>query len=463
MIRLHESITVDRTARDCFRYLADFSTAEQWDPGVYRAEKRTPGTPEPGTEFALVLDSAGRRVPMRYRLEDMEPDRLLVLQGEGQGFGVRDRIVLEPVSSGHTRIDYEAVLDFTGPAGRVEPLLRPWLNRVGRKAVAGMARALTPSSVPEQGYFSNLGHRMVLPAAWSFTERGYLAMPDKGLSEFVDGRTWVITGPTSGLGLATACELARLGARLVLVGRDVQRLENAVDTIVAFSGCAPEDVRCFEAELSLVRECRRVAEEILGAVADIDGLVNNAGALFAERAETEEGHERSLAINLLAPAVLVESLLPSLQRNGARVINVSSGGMYLQPLRLDDMEYRKGEYDGAVAYARAKRGLVALNEYWAETVPGVDFHAMHPGWAATPGVARSLPAFNRRMGRRMRDSRMGADTIVWLATTASLKGNSGGFWFDRKPRPTAVLPGTAVTADQRNELVAWLTSQTRQP
>ncbi len=456
MIRLHEVTTVEREVGECFRYLADFSTAEQWDPGVYRAEKRTPGPPAPGTKFALTLSAGGRRIPMTYQLEELVPNELIALTGDGEGFSARDRITLESPFPGRTRIAYEAVLAFSGAAGRAEPLFRPWLKGVGRKAVEGMTRALTLGTAPSRGPLDNLGHRLVLPAAWSFTERGYLAMPDKGLSEFIDDRIWVITGPTSGLGLATGCLLARLGARLLLVGRGGDRLREAAATIDAFSGCGRERIQCFEAELSLARECRRVAAEIAAAQPAIDGLVNNAGALFAERGETEEGHERALAINLVAPWVLTRELLPAMRRRGARVINVVSGGMYLQPLRLDDMQFRVGRYDGSVAYARAKRALVAVTEHWAETTPDVDFYSMHPGWAATPGVARSLPAFDRRMRRWLRDSRMGADTIAWLATTAALAGHSGEFWFDRKPRPTAVVPGTAVDARQRAELVTWL-------
>ena len=81
---------------------------------------------------------------------------------------------------------------------------------------------------------------------------------------------------------------------------------------------------------------------------------------------------------------------------------------------------------------------------------------MHPGWAATPGVAKSLPTFNRVLEKRLRDSRMGADTIVWLASASCLENSTGLFWFDRRPRPTAVLPGTKVTAAQRDQLIEYL-------
>ncbi|MGB1221197.1 MAG: SRPBCC family protein, partial [Alcanivoracaceae bacterium] len=85
MIRLHETIVVERTLEDCYRYLLDFSTSEQWDPGVYRAEKLTAGAPAVGAEFDLLLNSAGRHVPMRYTLKETSGNCIRLL-GEGPGF-----------------------------------------------------------------------------------------------------------------------------------------------------------------------------------------------------------------------------------------------------------------------------------------------------------------------------------------------------------------------------------------
>jgi dehydrogenase/reductase SDR family protein 12 len=112
--------------------------------------------------------------------------------------------------------------------------------------------------------------------------------------------------------------------------------------------------------------------------------------------------------------------------------------MYTQTLQADDLENRAGAFDGVKAYAQMKRAQVLLAEHWAEEwrSDGVSVHAMHPGWAATPGVARSLPGFNRVMERYLRDSRMGADTVVWLGSSPEVAAHSGKFWFDRKPRPT---------------------------
>ena len=124
------------------------------------------------------------------------------------------------------------------------------------------------------------------------------------------------------------------------------------------------------------------------------------------------------------------------------------------------MQFLNEPYDGSKAYARAKRALVSVTEHWAQQHPEIFFSSMHPGWAATPGVEKSLPAFNQRMRRWLRDARMGADTMVWLASSEAPLSHSGKFWFDRQPRPTALLPGTAVSATQQAELLQWLADNT---
>lgn len=462
MITLQEKITVSRSIDDCFRYLVDFSTSEQWDPGVHRAEKLTPGAPRVGSEFALILNSAGRRVPMHYQLVAVDSPQRIELRGSGAGFSADDVIELRALDANHTEISYQAKLSFDGAIGRAESVLKPWLTRMGRRAVAGMQRALTlDTKVAPISLSERLAYKTVLPAALTFTQRGYLAMANKGLSHYVDGKRIVITGATSGLGLAAAMELSRLGAKVVLLGRDALRLASAAKQVQAFSGAPASNIDIVEAELSSLQEIRRVGALLNSRYTHINALINNAGALFQEHALTTEGHERALAINLLSPWLLTEQLLPTLARSQGRVINVASGGMYLQPLKLDDMQSLHEPYDGSKAYARAKRALVSVTEHQAQQNPKVFFSSMHPGWAATPGVAQSLPAFNQRMQRWLRDARMGADTMVWLASSDAPLSMSGAFWFDRRPRPTAVLPGTKVSAEQQAELLSWLESQTR--
>jgi dehydrogenase/reductase SDR family protein 12 len=140
------------------------------------------------------------------------------------------------------------------------------------------------------------------------------------------------------------------------------------------------------------------------------------------------------------------------------VINVSSGGMYTARLNVDDPQLDERNFDGPSFYAHTKRAEVALAEVWAERLAdlGIGCHSMHPGWADTPGLARSLPRFHRLMRPLLRDSREGADTIVWLATAGpeAVDGHSGAFWHDRRPRPKHLLPWTGESRRERERFWA---------
>ncbi len=192
-------------------------------------------------------------------------------------------------------------------------------------------------------------------------------------------------------------------------------------------------------------------------------LVNNAGALVNPREETAEGLEKSFALLLLSPYLLVERLHPLLkkaasQHGVARVVNVLSGGMYAQKIHVDDLQSKKGTYSGSVAYARAKRGLMILTEEWARrwAKDGIVVNAMHPGWADTPGVVEALPEFHRVTERVLRTPEEGADTIVWVAAATEAGKVSGEFWLDRRPHAKHVLPGTRETPTERRELLKAL-------
>lgn len=442
---LTRELALDRPVADCYRYLADFSTTEQWDPGVFEADKTTPGAAGAGSEFALRLNVLGRSVPAAYRLIERDENRRLVLEGDGPGFKVVDTMDFEALGPSRTRLRYEAVMTWDAVPARIAPLLKPWAERLGDQAMSGLTRALVedgPESLPKR---ERLAQKLVVPGMVAFTRRGWRTQHSRGLSRRMDGRTVAISGVTAGLGLAAAKELARLGARLILIGRGSERLKAAMRAIRDFAGDC--ELMPYEAELSSLADTQRLAERLLAEQPAIDVLINNAGALFVERGETAEGHEQTLAINLLSPALLTKRLEPLLAERRGRVINVVSGGLYLQGLALDDLDYQRGDYDGTKAYARAKRGLLALTRLWAEDETRIAWHAMHPGWAATPGVAKSLPAFDRRMQPFLRTPRQGADTMVWLASHPAVAAHgedSTGFWFDRAQRPDALLPGTAV-------------------
>jgi NAD(P)-dependent dehydrogenase (short-subunit alcohol dehydrogenase family) len=213
------------------------------------------------------------------------------------------------------------------------------------------------------------------------------------------------------------------------------------------------DVEVYTDDLSDLGSVRAATALILEREPRLDVLVNNAGALLPERRLSVDGFEMTFATMVLGPFVLTEGLADVLDRTGAahgttRVINVSSGGMYTQGLDLDDLQMERGQYRGSVAYARAKRAQVVLTERWARRWRdrGIVVHAMHPGWADTPGIAAGLPRFGTLIGPRLRSPEEGADTIVWLAASPDAVRSTGRFWLDRRPRSIVRLPGTGVTA-----------------
>ncbi len=289
-------------------------------------------------------------------------------------------------------------------------------------------------------------------ARTGYTVRRRLFAWEAPTSWSLSGRTAVITGPTSGLGREAARSLAAMGARLVLVGRDPDRLGRTRDELGAETG--NQAIATVVADMSSLASVRAAADAILAAEPRLDILVDNAGAMFAERAITPEGFERTFATMVLGPFVLLARLAPRLaQSPDGRVVSVTSGGMYTQALPLDDLMFERGEYQGARAYARAKRAQVALMREWARRLePAVTVTAMHPGWADTPGLAASLPGFRERVGSQLRTAAEGVDTLLWLAAAPREDVAPGRLYLDRRARPFDRIPSTRLSAADRRAL-----------
>ncbi|WP_375482348.1 SDR family NAD(P)-dependent oxidoreductase [uncultured Jatrophihabitans sp.] len=276
----------------------------------------------------------------------------------------------------------------------------------------------------------------------------------------LDGHTVAVTGANSGLGKATAVGAARLGAAVRLLCRDTSRGEQARAEILAD---LPEaSVVVDECDLSSLKSVTAVAARLRDELPSLHALVHNAGVLPPDRTETAEGHELTVATHVLGPHLLTSELGPVLTADrDARVVFVSSGGMYTQPLRIDDPEFQLGDYDGTVSYARTKRMQVVLAQLWAQHLPGVAVHAMHPGWASTPGITDSLPRFARVVGPILRNADEGADTAVWLTAADWPGATTGLFWHDRRPRPRNYLPFTRHTPDDAQRLWDYCAVSTR--
>lgn len=274
----------------------------------------------------------------------------------------------------------------------------------------------------------------------------------------LDGKVVLVTGATSGLGLAAAEQLAQCGATVVLLGRDAEKLERVRSDLAATTGSvALETIVADMADLAAVRAA---AAAFTSRHDRLDALIHNAGALSAERRITADGLESTVACHVVGPFLLTRLLLDPLRAAApGRVVTVSSGGMYTAGLTVDRLQMGD-DYRGAEQYARAKRVQVTLTEMWADRIPAdeVVFHSMHPGWADTPGVRASLPRFRAVVGPLLRTPAEGADTAVWLVADRAAIETDGRFWLDRAPRPIHRLGSTrrTDTAERRAALWAWV-------
>lgn len=317
------------------------------------------------------------------------------------------------------------------------------------------------------GRFDDLVDRIVeAPVVPSFTRIGsairsrtddWTPIDDYDLGD----RVIVLTGATSGLGLAAARTLAELDATVVLLGRDPDKTARVRDELAAETG--NPHLHTVIADMGELDDVRAAAERILDEHPDVDTLVHNAGALTADRRTNRTGLEMTVASQVVGPFLLTSLLLDRLAAGGAgRVLTMSSGGMYTSPLRVGGLVMSPEEYGGSEQYARAKRAQVTLNESWPDHAPPtVHFHAMHPGWADTPGVRESLPTFRRVVGPLLRTPEQGVDTLLWLIADDTALRSTGDFWHDRRVRPIHKLGRTrrSDTPERRAELWEWVSGE----
>ncbi|XP_041322906.1 dehydrogenase/reductase SDR family member 12 isoform X2 [Pyrgilauda ruficollis] len=216
----------------------------------------------------------------------------------------------------------------------------------------------------------------------------------------VAGRSFLVTGANSGIGKATAKEIARRGGTVHLVCRNKERAEVAKEELVTETG--NQNIFLHIVDISNPKEIWKFAEKFQSEH-KLNVLINNAGCMVNNRELTEDGLEKNFATNTLGTYIMTTALLPLLEK---------------------------------AADARVRQQVV-LTEQWAKAHRNIHFSVMHPGWADTPAVRSSMPDFYERMKNSLRTEAQGADTVLWLAVSAeATKLPSGLFFQDRQPVPT---------------------------
>ena len=275
------------------------------------------------------------------------------------------------------------------------------------------------------------------------------------------GKVCVVTGATSGIGKAAATALARLGATVVLVGRDRGRTEAAAADIRPESASPP---LVEIADLASLEQVRALAGR-LAALERIDVLINNAGLVLRERRITPDGFEHVFALNHLAPFLLTSLLPPKLTQSApARVVTVTSDAHSAARLDLSDPNLEHG-WDSWRSYANSKLANILFTRELARRLDGtgVTANCAHPGVVRTGFGSEAKPLL--RLGITiarpfMLSPERGADTIVYLASSPDVADQTGGYYVKRQRREPSAAARDDAAARKLWEISEQMTGLT---
>jgi NAD(P)-dependent dehydrogenase (short-subunit alcohol dehydrogenase family) len=262
------------------------------------------------------------------------------------------------------------------------------------------------------------------------------------------GKTVLITGANSGIGFVTAVDLAKMGARVLMVCRDGKRGAQArAEVARTATGAAPE---LLLADMSSQQAVRALADDVRQRFPKIDVLINNAGGMFSERGLTVDGIERTFATNHLGPFLLTNLVIDLVRAGtGGRVVNVAADG-YPSKLDFGNLQGEK-RYGFLSAYFRSKLENIIFTFDLALRLnnSGVTVNCMSPGPARTrfgdnmTGLPSLFPLLLKRL---MPGPEKGARTLIYLAASPEVDGISGRFFLYQRARPTKPVTSNAEVA-----------------
>jgi NAD(P)-dependent dehydrogenase (short-subunit alcohol dehydrogenase family) len=269
----------------------------------------------------------------------------------------------------------------------------------------------------------------------------------------MNGKICMVTGATSGIGEATSLELARMGASVVLVGRNPSRCEASVARIKQETGNS--SIEYLVADLSSMALVRQVVQQFQEKHKRLDVLVNNAGAAFLRRQVSVDGIEMTFALNHINYFLLTLLLLDTLKTSlPTRIVNVASDSHRGQKLDFDDLQIQKG-YSVMKAYGRSKLANVLFTYELARRLNGtsVTVNALHPGTVATRIWEKGgplNPLISLVMRRFTIPVEQGAKTVIYLASSPEVEGLTGEYFTDCK-----VVRSDPASYDQASAKRLW--------
>ncbi|GGE32108.1 hypothetical protein GCM10011367_03220 [Marinicauda pacifica] len=296
----------------------------------------------------------------------------------------------------------------------------------------------------------NFYGRFLIP----FSVMGYKlhGLGKPGNYDALAGQTLLVTGATGGIGAAIVRTAVAQGAQVLAVGRSDEKLAR----LDSETSGGPGSLVPLKADLSLASETHALLDTLEQRGDRIDTLVNNVGILSHSWRKTEEGFEQMYAVNVLCAYILTEGLFDrGLFAPEATIVNMASGGMYNAPQNLAYMEQGEEGFNGFAAYATHKRAQLVLSDLWTARDGDARAYTMHPGWADTEGVERSLPRFHKILGAFLRSPEQGGDTALWLSAQRP-EPQEGRLWFDHRPRPAHVYDSTRQPLASAEEIVSKL-------
>ena len=251
----------------------------------------------------------------------------------------------------------------------------------------------------------------------------------------MNGKTVLITGASAGVGLQSAIGLAKLGAEVVMVGRDEGRTAQAAALVKSQTGNPA--ISYLLADLSSLKDVRKLAQEFKDKYKKLDVLLNNAGAIFLTRKVSVDGYEMSLALNHLNYFLLTDLLLDILKAGSAgRIVNVASRAHYRGHVNFDDLQSQHG-YNGMRVYSMSKLMNVLFTYELARRLQGtnVTVNCLHPGFVASNFAANN--GWLVRLGMTFMSGRIsveeGSKCSIFLASSPEVQGVSGKYFnYDMK-------------------------------